>query len=187
MKKTVPKKKATTRAAAKVTAPQPKARAVPREYHTVTPYLTVRNATGAIDFYRRAFGAQELMRMPGPGGHGIMHAEIKIGDSVIFLSDEAPASGSRSPESLGAATGSLHVYVENVDAAFKRALDAGARVRMPVADMFWGDRYGKLVDPFGHEWGLATHREDLTPAEISKRAQAFFSQMPKAGATSGHA
>ena len=187
MKKTAPKKPARTRAATKRTAPKPKARAVPQGYHTVTPYLTVRNAAAAIDFYRRAFRAEELMRMPGPGGHGIMHAEIKIGDSVIFLSDESPAAGSRSPESVGAATGSLHVYVESVDAAFKRAVDAGARVRMPVADMFWGDRYGKLVDPFGHELGLATHREDLTPAEIGKRAQTFFSQMPKAGAGSGHA
>ncbi len=187
MKKTAPKKPARTKAAAKRTVPQPKTRAVPHGYHTVTPYLTVRNAAAAIDFYRRAFRAEELMRMPGPGGHGTMHAEIKIGDSVIFLSDESPASGSRSPESLGGATGSLHVYVENVDAAFKRAVDAGARVRMPVADMFWGDRYGKLADPFGHEWGLATHLEDLTPAEIGKRAQTFFSQMAKAAAGSSHA
>ena len=187
MKKMVAKKPAGTKAVAKKTAPTPKARAVPHGHHTVTPYLTVRNAATAIAFYKRAFGAQELVRMPGPGGHGIMHAEIKIGDSLIFLSDEFPDAGSRAPESVGAATGSLHVYVEHVDAAFKRAVDAGGRVRMPVADMFWGDRYGKLVDPFGHEWGLATHVEDLTPAEIGKRATAFFSQMARAGAGSSHA
>jgi len=156
-----------------------RAKAVPEGCHTVTPYLTVRGADRAIEFYKKAFGAKELMRMPGPGGKSIMHAEIKIGDSRIFLSDEFPEMGSRSPQSLGGTANSLHLYVEDVDAAFKKAIAAGAKVQMPVADMFWGDRYGKLIDPFGHEWGLATHKEDLTPREIRKRADDFFTQMAK--------
>jgi len=154
-------------------------RAVPEGCHTVTPYLTVRGADRAIEFYKRAFGAKEQMRMPGPGGNGIMHAELKIGDSRVFLSDEFPDMGCRSPQSLGGTASSLHLYVKDVDAAFKKAVAAGAQVKMPVADMFWGDRYGKLIDPFGHEWGIATHKEDLTPQEISKRAKAFFAQMAK--------
>jgi uncharacterized glyoxalase superfamily protein PhnB len=119
------------------------------------------------------------MRMPGPDGKSIMHAEIKIGDSRIFLSEEFPEMGCRSPESLGGTASSLHLYVEDVDAAFKRAVSAGAQVKMPVADMFWGDRFGKLIDPFGHEWGMATHKEDPTPEEICERANAFFAQMAK--------
>ncbi|HLG43813.1 MAG TPA: VOC family protein [Nitrospirales bacterium] len=154
-------------------------RAVPEGCHTVTPYLTVRGADRAVEFYKRAFGAKEQMRMPGPGGNGIMHAELKIGDSRVFLSDEFPDMGCRSPQSLGGTASSLHLYVKDVDAAFKKAVAAGAQVKMPVADMFWGDRYGKLIDPFGHEWGIATHKEDLTPQEISKRAKAFFAQMAK--------
>ena len=155
------------------------AKAIPEGYHTITPHLTVRGADRAIEFYKRAFGAQELTRMPGPDGKGVIHAEIKIGDSIVFLNDELPDKGSRSPQSLGGIAGMLHLYVEDVDAAFKLAVEAGAQVRMPVADMFWGDRYGKVIDPFGHEWGLGTHKEDLTPEEIEKRAQAFFAQMPK--------
>lgn len=153
---------------------------IPTGYHTLTPHLTVRGAARAIEFYKRAFGAKELERMPGPGGTNIVHAELKIGDSIVFLADEFPDMGARAPESLGGTTGSLHLYVKDVDAAFARAVAAGAQVRMPVSDMFWGDRYGKVVDPFGHEWGLGTHKEDLTPAEIGKRAQAFFAQMSTA-------
>jgi len=159
----------------KTKRPKPKTervKPIPDGYHTVTPYLIVRNADRAIDFYKRAFGARELMRMPGPGGK-VMHAELKIGDSIFFLSDESLDMGHRSPESLGGASGSILLYVRDVDAAFKRAMDAGARVMRPLADMFWGDRYGQLADPFGHEWGLATHKEDLTPREIAKRQEAF--------------
>lgn len=156
-----------------------RAKAIPDGYHTVTPYLMVRGADRAIEFYKRAFGAEELMRMSGPDGKRIMHAEIKIGDSRIFLSEEFPEMGCRSPESLGGTASSLHLYVEDVDAAFKRAVAAGAQVKMPVADMFWGDRFGKLIDPFGHEWGMATHTEDLTPEEIRERANVFFAQMAK--------
>jgi uncharacterized glyoxalase superfamily protein PhnB len=156
-----------------------RAKAIPDGYHTVTPYLMVRGADRAIEFYKRAFGAEELMRMSGPDGKSIMHAEIKIGDSRIFLSEEFPEMGCRSPESLGGTASSLHLYVEDVDAAFKRAVAAGAQVKMPVADMFWGDRFGKLIDLFGHEWGMATHKEDLTPEEIRERANVFFAQMAK--------
>ncbi|MGH7427832.1 MAG: VOC family protein, partial [Candidatus Methylomirabilaceae bacterium] len=152
-------------------------KAIPEGYYTVTPHLTVRGAAQAIEFYKRAFGAQEVMRMPGLDGKSVMHAELKIGNSMIFLNDEFPDKGCRSPLSLGGIAGSLHLYVEDVDAAFKRAVAAGAQVRMPVADMFWGDRYGKVVDPFGHEWGIGTHKEDLTPDEIRNRGEAFFAQM----------
>jgi len=151
---------------------------IPAGYHSVTAYLTVADGTKALDFYTRAFGAQVTERMPGPGGK-LMHAEFRIGDSVVMLSDEFPQGGTRSPQSLGGASGSLFLYVPDVDAAFKRAVDAGCQATMPPADMFWGDRFGRLVDPFGHHWGLATHKEDLTSAEIGKRAQAAVAQAPK--------
>ena len=143
----------------------------------MTPYLAVKGAAQAIEFYKRAFGAKELERMPGPGGQGIMHAEITIGDSRVMLSDEFPGAGCTSPQSLGGTTCQLFLYVEDVDAAYQQAVAAGATANMPPADMFWGDRFGKLTDPFGHQWGMATHKEDLTPAEMNKRAEAFFAQM----------
>ena len=153
------------------------AKAIPEGYGTVTPYLVVKDAGKAIEFYKRAFGAQEVMRMAGPGGHRVMHAEIKIGDSWVFMSDEFPGMGGKSPETVGAVTASLHIYCEDVDAAFQKAVEAGAKTTMPPADMFWGDRYAKITDPFGHEWGLATHKEDLTQEEMAKRAEAFFASM----------
>jgi uncharacterized glyoxalase superfamily protein PhnB len=154
-----------------------RAAAIPRGYHTVTPHLTVRGAVDAIDFYKRAFGARERGRMPLPDGKTIMHAELQIGNSIVFLADEFPDMGCRAPQTLGGATGTLHLYVKDVDRAFRRAVAAGAEVRMPVADMFWGDRYAKVADPFGHEWGLATHKEDLSAREIGRRAEAFFSRV----------
>jgi uncharacterized glyoxalase superfamily protein PhnB len=150
--------------------------AIPRGYHTVTPHLTVRGAADAIDFYKRAFGARERGRMPGPDGKVIMHAELQIGNSIVFLADEFPDMGCRAPQTLGGTTGTLHIYVRDVDRAYQRAVAAGAEVRMPPADMFWGDRYAKVADPFGHEWGLATHKENLSAREIGRRAQAFFAQ-----------
>jgi uncharacterized glyoxalase superfamily protein PhnB len=152
---------------------------IPEGYHSITPYLTVKGAAQAIDFYKRAFGAEEIVKMPGPDGKSVMHAELKIGDSIFMLSDEFPGAGCHSPQSLGATTIKMHMYVNDVDAAFDRAVKAGATALMPVADMFWGDRYGKLKDPYGHEWGLATHKLDLTPEEMGKAAQAAFSKMPK--------
>jgi PhnB protein len=178
MKKKAARKRATGKAARKA-APK-RVSAIPAGMGTITPHLAVRNGADAIDFYKRAFGAREVSRMPSPDGK-IMHAELKIGGATFFLADEHPEMGVRSPQSLGGATASLHVYFPNVDAAFKRAVDAGAQVRMPVADMFWGDRYGKVGDPFGHEWGLATHKEDLTSAQVKKRAEAFFKQQGQHG------
>jgi len=149
---------------------------IPQGFHTVTPSLVVRNAAKAIDFYKKAFGAEERMRMAGPGGK-ITHAELKIGDSIIFLHDEMPEMGSKSPESLGGSASTLFLYVPDVDSSFKRAVDAGGKSTMPVTDMFWGDRFGSLTDPFGHSWGLSTHVEDLTEPEIEERAKAFYAQM----------
>ena len=150
---------------------------IPRALRSVTPSLTLRGADRAIEFYRRAFGARELMRLPTPDGDRLMHAEVRIGDSVVFLADEFPDMGARSPQSLGGTTAGLHLYVRDVDAAFQRAVAAGAEGRMPPADMFWGDRYARIVDPFGHEWGLATHTEDVRPRELARRAAAFFARL----------
>jgi PhnB protein len=157
----------------------PSVRPIPEGFHTITPTLTVRNAAKAIDFYKKALGAQELMRMASPDGK-IGHAELRIGDSIIFLSDEMPNMGCKSPESVGGSTGTLYLYVQDVDRAFQQAVDAGGKVTMPVSDMFWGDRHGSFVDPFGHTWSLSTHKEDLTADQIEGRAQAFFAQMAQA-------
>jgi len=143
---------------------------IPQGFHSVTPYLTLNDTARALDFYKRAFGAQEVMRMAGPGGK-IGHAEIRIGDSVVMLGDEMPGTGTQAPQSLHGTTGSVMLYVENADSVFNQAVSAGAQVEMPVADMFWGDRYGRLKDPFGHSWGVATHKEDVAPAEMTKRMQ----------------
>lgn len=152
---------------------------VPEGYHTVTPYLTVRDAAQAIDFYKRVFGATEIMRMPGPDGKSLVHAELRIGDSVVMLSDEMPGmSTCHAPTSLGGTTVALFLYVPNVDATFKRAVGAGCKVLRPLADMFWGDRYGQVEDPFGNQWALATHKEDVTPKEMKRRAQAAMAQTP---------
>jgi PhnB protein len=150
---------------------------IPDGYRTVTPYLTLKGAARAIEFYKRAFGAQEVARMTGPDGESVMHAELRIGDSVVMLSDELPQMGSRSPETLGGTTGAILLYVPDVDVAFRRAVDAGAKALMAPADMFWGDRFGKLVDPFGHEWAMATHKEDLSPEAIRERGAAAMAAM----------
>jgi len=148
---------------------------IPEGYHTITPSLVCRNAAKAIEFYKQVFSAEEQMRMPEPGGK-IMHCELKIGDSMLFLSDEFPEMGAVAPESSGGRSSYLFLYVEDVDAIFNRAVAAGARSEMPVQDMFWGDRYGKIIDPFGHQWGVATHKEDVVPEELVRRSQAFFTK-----------
>lgn len=153
------------------------AKPVPEGYHTVTPYLTLKNAPAAIDFYKKAFGAVELMRLAGPDGT-IMHAEIKIGDSPIMLAEEMPQYGNKSPQALGGSPVGLAVYIPDVDAAFSKAVAAGAAVERPVMDQFYGDRSGTVKDPFGHTWTLATHTEDVSAAEIERRFAAF---MAKAG------
>ena len=137
----------------------------------------MKDAEKAIGFYKRAFGAEERMRFLGPDGKSIMHAEIKIGDSIIMLGEEHPETGCIGPQSLGGTPISLYLYVEDADQSFTRALSAGARADMPVADMFWGDRFGQVTDPFGHKWNLATRKENLTPEEMRKRSGEFFAQM----------
>jgi len=154
-------------------------KAIPEGYHTVTPALTVKNGAEAIEFYKKAFGAEEVMRVHGPDGKSLMHAEIRVGDSRIMLGEEWPDAGQRAPSSVGAATSSLYLYVADVDAAFKRAVTAGAKALMPVTDMFWGDRFGQVEDPSGHRWGLATHVEDPSPEEITRRQREFFASMSK--------
>jgi uncharacterized glyoxalase superfamily protein PhnB len=154
------------------------AKPIPEGYHTLTPFLTVRNAVRAIEFYKQAFGAQERGVAKGPDGK-VMHAELKIGDSVIMLSDEYPEFGSLSPQSVGGSPMGLHIYIENVDAAFDRAVKAGAQVEMPVMDQFWGDRYGKLKDPFGHKWSIATHVKDVSADEMKRSMDDAMSKMQK--------
>ena len=150
-------------------------KSIPDGYHSVTPYLIIKGAADAIDFYKRTFGAAELMRMPRPDGK-IGHAEIRIGDSAIMLADEHLEMGHRSPQSLGGAGVSLMVYVERVDDVFKRAIASGAKEVQPVKDQFYGDRPGTLRDPFGHTWTIATHIEDIPPEEMRRRADQFMQQ-----------
>jgi PhnB protein len=152
------------------------AKPIPDGYHTVTPALTVKNGAEAIEFYKRALGANELMRFAGPDGK-LMHAEIEIGNSKIMLGEEMPVQGCRAPASVGAASSSLYLYVEDVDKSFRRAVEAGAKAMMPPTDMFWGDRFGQIEDPSGHRWGLATHKEDPSPEEMARRQKEFFAQM----------
>jgi PhnB protein len=152
---------------------------IPEGYHSVTPYLVVGDAVRAIDFYTRAFGAKELMRMGAPEGK-IGHAELKIGDSIIMLSDEM--MGNRSPQTLGGSPVSIFLYVEDVDSVFNQAINAGGKGEGSPADMFWGDRFAKLTDPFGHVWSIATHIEDVAPDEMQRRVKAAMAQMTQAAA-----
>ena len=146
------------------------AKPIPDGYRTATPYLIVKGAAAAIDFYKRAFGATEEMRMADAQGR-VGHAEIRIGDSVIMLADEQPAMGYRSPRSLGGSSVSILLYLDDVDEVFERAVNAGAKAQRPVADQFYGDRSGTLEDPFGHVWTVATHVEDVEPEEMKRRAE----------------
>ena len=152
--------------------PQP----VPEGYHTLSPYLAVDDASAAIEYYQRAFGAKERVRMHGPDGK-IGHAELEIGDSIVMLSDPFPQSSSRPPKELGGTTSSVFVYVDNVDELFKQAIDAGATSTMDPENMFWGDRFGSLIDPFGHSWAISTHVEDVSPEEMEERSKAWMAEM----------
>jgi len=154
---------------------------IPDGYHSVTPYLIINGATAALDYYTRAFGAVELFRMPAPEGK-IGHAEIKIGDSPIMLADEAPEMGYKSPQSLGGSPVSIMIYVEDVDTVFNRAIAAGGKEQRPVKDQFYGDRSGTLEDPFGHVWHVATHKEDVSPEEMERRAKAHTAAASGTGA-----
>ncbi|MFZ3329976.1 MAG: VOC family protein [Candidatus Acidiferrales bacterium] len=152
-------------------------KAIPDGYHSISPALTCKDAARAIEYYKKAFNAEEIMRMPSPDGK-ISHAELKIGDSVIFLNDEmGPMIGT----SAGTPRMSLFLYVEDADTTFNNAVKAGGKVDMALENQFWGDRYGKLTDPFGHQWGIATHVEDVAPEEIGKRAAAFYAKMAAHG------
>ncbi len=150
---------------------------IPQGYHTVTPSLTLKDSQKALEFYKKAFGAKVLDLFPSPTGHGIMHATMQIGDSVVMMGDES--QGCKSAETLGDSPISLFIYVPNADATFQQAVAAGATVAMPVADMFWGDRAGSVKDPFGYSWMIATHTRDLTKDEIRQGGEAFFAQMAK--------
>jgi PhnB protein len=143
---------------------------IPEGMHTVTPHLVCAGAGAAIDFYKKAFGAAETARIPGPGGK-LIHASIRIGDSTVMLVDEMPEWGSLGPKALKGTPVVIHLYVDDVDAFTARAIAAGAKVTMPVADMFWGDRYGQLEDPFGHRWSVATHVRDVSPADMQQAMQ----------------
>jgi PhnB protein len=152
------------------------AKPIPEGYHTLSPSLTIDGAAEAIEFYKRAFGATERMRMAMPDGK-IGHAELEIGDSVIMLNDTLPQSAVKSPKQLGGTTVGVFLYVEDVDSVVQDAIDAGATVTMPVADQFWGDRFGTVSDPFGHHWAIATHKEDLTPEQIAERGREAMASM----------
>jgi PhnB protein len=149
---------------------------IPEGYHTVTPYLAVDDATEAIEFYTKAFGAKERVRMETPDGK-VGHAELEIGDSLVMLSDPFPQASTKPPNELGGTSVSVFLYVEDVDAVVKQAVDSGATVSMEVADQFWGDRFGSVRDPFGHLWSIATHVEDVPPEEMAERAKAAMAAM----------
>ena len=149
---------------------------IPEGYSTISPSLAVDDAAKAIDFYKNAFGATERMRMDAPGGK-VAHAELQVGDSVLMLGDTMPQSTARAPKELGGTSAVLMLYVEDADAFVQRALDAGATVTMPLADMFWGDRFGQIADPFGHQWAVATHIEDVPPGEMEERAKKAMAEM----------
>lgn len=151
---------------------------IPEGYHSITPFMTVKDCARAVEFYKQAFGAEDRGMAKGPDGK-VMHAEIKIGDSIIMLSDEFPDYGVLAPQSAGNTSMGLHIYVADVDAAFDRAVKAGAKVEMPVMDQFWGDRYGKLKDPFGHKWSIATHVKDMSEDEMKRAMDDAMAKMQK--------
>ena len=153
---------------------------VPEGYHTATPYLTIKNAGDAIDFYKRAFGAEEVVRMPGPDGQSVMHAEIKIGNSMLMIADEWPMGDCKSPKTLGGTSVNIFLYVQDVDSMYQKAVAAGAQATMPPTDMFWGDRYGKVMDPFGHDWSIATHNRDMSPQEMMRAGEEAMKAMQQA-------
>ena len=151
---------------------------IPKDYHSITPVLIVKNGDEAIEFYKKGFGVQQRSRMKGPDGR-VAHAGLKLGDSVFMLSDEYPEMDCHSPKTIGGSPVSMYVYVDDVDSFFDKAISAGAKVLDPIKDQFWGDRHGRLEDPFGHLWSIATHKKDLSEDEMKKAAEAAFSQMSK--------
>ena len=162
------------------------AKPIPDGFHTLTPHLTVTDATKAIEFYRKALGAQEIERHMTPDGKSVMHAQLKIGNSMLMLGNEFPPT-CLSPKSRGGTTVPLYLYVDNADAAFDRAVKAGCTVKMPMTDQFWGDRCGQIEDPFGHQWSIATHKQDLTKEQIAAGAKTFFEKMKREHPEMAHA
>ena len=154
---------------------------IPEGFNTASAYLVVPDSRAAIEFYGRAFGAEGSVCMPGPGGHGTLHAEMRLGSSTVMLTDVNPQWGKQGPKELGGSPVSIHLYVEDADAVFAQAVAAGCEVKAPLMDMFWGDRFGAVEDPFGHGWSIATRKEDLSPAEMEQRQQAWFEQMAQSG------
>ncbi|MBP2673730.1 MAG: uncharacterized protein H6Q84_570 [Deltaproteobacteria bacterium] len=155
---------------------------IPEGYHSITTCMTVKDADRAIEFYKKAFGAEELLRVAGPDGHGVMHAELKIGDSRYFIADEIREMGNRSPESLGGSPAGIYLYVRDAEETYKKAVAAGAAAREPVQDMFWGDRCGTVRDPYGYDWTVATHKEDVSPEELKRRHAEWIKGMKAKGA-----
>jgi PhnB protein len=151
---------------------------IPEGYNTLTPYLAVDDAAQAMEYYKKAFGAKERMRMAGPDGK-IAHAELEIGDSLVMLSDPFPQATTKPPKELGGTSGSVFMYVEDVDATVKQAVDEGATITMEVSDQFWGDRFGSITDPFGHSWSIATHVEDVPPEQMAERAKEAMAAMSR--------
>lgn len=172
-KKSAKKTKPAKKAAKKKVSP------IPAGYYTVTPYIVCRGAAKAIEFYKKAFDAKEKLRMLSPDG-SIGHAELKIGNAIVMLGDENPAMGSSAPETVGGTASGLFIYTKDVDKAYAKAIAAGAKAEQPPTNMFWGDRYCKLADPFGHKWSMATHTEDLSPKEMAKRGAEAMAQMAAA-------
>ena len=151
---------------------------IPDGFHSITPNLIIKDASKAIDWYKQALGANELYRMPGPDGR-IMHAEIKIGDAVVMITDEMPEMGGKGPQTLGGTPVSLMIYCEDCDALFNRAVGAGASVRMPLEDAFWGDRWGMVTDPFGHVWAIATRKKNLSVPEMKRAMDEFMANFKR--------
>jgi len=156
-------------------------KAIPKGYHAITPHLVVKDGNTAIAFYKKAFGAKEIARMPGPDGKSIMHSELQFGDSFVMLNDEFPQMGIYGPSADKRSPVTIHLYVDDVDEVFRKAIAEGAKETMPVRDQFWGDRYGKLLDPFGHQWSIATHIEDVPPDEMKARAKKAFKEFEELG------
>jgi uncharacterized glyoxalase superfamily protein PhnB len=154
------------------------ARPIPEGFHTLTPHIVVADGAAACDFYKKAFGAVERFRLLTPDGKSVMHAQMKIGDAMLMIGGEFPPSA-LSPKTRGGTSTFLHLYLENADAAFERTVQAGCTVKMPMSDTFWGDRYGVVEDPFGHQWALATHQRDLTPEQLAANAKEFMAKMAK--------
>lgn len=152
-------------------------KAIPDGFRTITPHLVVKDGKAAVEFYKKAFGAEEVMCLPGPDGKGLMHGEVRIGDSIVMLAGEWPGCATQSPATVGGTTCTILIYTADVDAAFERATKAGATPVMPPMNMFWGDRYSQVKDPFGHVWSIATHVEDVEPADCMERMKKAFAEM----------